>query len=99
MVRSLLNGCGGPWGRPTRIWAIADRAESEARRFVKTSPLLAAVLGMSALSAIVPSLPIGCRGLCRSPAPVPVVARRGEVDLRRVMVSGLLGLGADHGVV
>ena len=26
------------------------------------------------------------------------LARRGEVDLRRVMVSGLLCLGANHGV-
>ena len=52
------------------------------------------VLGRYALLAIVPSLPIGCCGPCRSLAPV---ARRGEFDLRRVMDSSFLCLGVNYG--
>ena len=55
-------------------------------------------LRISAVSSIVRSLPKGCRGPCRRPTLICALARRGEVDLRRVMVSGLLCLGANHGV-
>ena len=42
---------------------------------------------MFALSAIVTGLPIGCRDRGRSLATIAALARCGEVDLRRVMVS------------
>jgi hypothetical protein len=96
MVRSLT-GCRSLCALPTRIWTIARRGGSDARRSIRASLISAVVLGMSALSAILPRLAIGCRNLCRSLAPTPALPRRRKVDFRRLMVSDLVGLGADHG--
>ena len=101
IVRSLAKGCRGPCRRPTLICALSRRGESDARRSSGGSSMGADVLGMSALLAIVPSLPIGCCGLCRLLAPLErllaPLGRRGAFDLRRVMDSSFLCLGVNYG--